>query len=148
MGNVLFAWFQSYIRRKPAEALHIEARVRRFLEDYLAADAEKKNDYYEVVAGAAAACQSNVANAALESIELARHTSAVALKVLRSRLKRNLDGDEVQSMITNAYATVAIANHRAAALYARDPEMQRLGTAAVHLVTIATSYIALTQRQT
>jgi hypothetical protein len=46
-------------------------------------------------------------------------------------------------MITGAYATVAIAYRRAAAVYTMDPEKQRLGTAAVHLVTMATSYMAL-----
>ena len=45
-------------------------------------------------------------------------------------------------MITNAYATVAIAYRRASAAYAGDEEMQQLGTAAVHLLTIAISYMA------
>ena len=44
--------------------------------------------------------------------------------------------------ITDAYATVAIAYRRAAAFYTIDDEMKRLGTAAVHLVTMATSYMA------
>jgi hypothetical protein len=37
--------------------------------------------------------------------------------------------------------TVGIAYHRAAGLYIMDKEMQDLGTAAVHLLTIATSYM-------
>ena len=44
-------------------------------------------------------------------------------------------------MITDAYAAVAIAHRRAAAVYTMDKEMQQLGTAAVHLVTMATSYM-------
>ena len=44
-------------------------------------------------------------------------------------------------MITDAYATVAIAYRRASAGYTIDEEMQKLGTAAVHLITIANSYV-------
>ena len=49
--------------------------------------------------------------------------------------------DPTADFITDACATVAIAYHRAAGLYARDKEMQELGTAAVHLLTMATSYM-------
>jgi hypothetical protein len=49
------------------------------------------------------------------------------------------------ALITDAYATVAIAYRRASTAYARDEEMQKLGTAAVHLVTIATSHVAAQQ---
>jgi hypothetical protein len=45
-------------------------------------------------------------------------------------------------LITDAYATVAVAHRRAGAVYTVDEEMQQLGTAAVHLLTIATSYMA------
>jgi hypothetical protein len=43
-----------------------------------------------------------------------------------------MDSDDMQSMITDGYATVAIAYRRAAAAYTIDNEMQQLGTAAVH----------------
>lgn len=43
--------------------------------------------------------------------------------------------------ITDAYATVTMAYQRAAGTYTIDKEMQQLGTAAVHLLTIATSYM-------
>ena len=52
-----------------------------------------------------------------------------------------MDGDHLQSMITDAYAVVAVAHRRAAAVYTIDKSMQQLGTAAVHLVTMATSYM-------
>lgn len=52
------------------------------------------------------------------------------------------DSDKFAALITDAYATVAIAYRRASAAYTVDEEMQKLGTAAVHLVTIATSYVA------
>jgi putative ABC transport system substrate-binding protein len=41
----------------------------------------------------------------------------------------------------DACATVGIAYHRAAGVYTLDKEMQELGTAAVHLLTMATSYM-------
>ena len=52
-------------------------------------------------------------------------------------VKRN---DRVGDFVTDACATVAIAYHRAAAVYVADADMQELGTAAVHLLTMATSY--------
>ena len=36
----------------------------------------------------------------------------------------------------------AVAYHRAAGVYTMDKEMQELGTAAVHLLTMASSYIS------
>ena len=110
---------------------------------YLAGDAARKSDFYEVVGGAAAACHPNVADSALENIELAQITADLALRVFKRRMENRIDDDEVQSMITDAYAAVAIANYRAAALYAPESKMQKLGTAAVHLVTMSISYMAL-----
>ena len=53
----------------------------------------------------------------------------------RTALKKD---DRLADFLTDAYATVGITYHRAATM---DQEMQELGTAAVHLLTIATSYI-------
>ncbi len=44
-------------------------------------------------------------------------------------------------MISDAYATVAVAYRCAAAFYTEDEEMPRLGKAAVHLVTMAKSVV-------
>ena len=41
----------------------------------------------------------------------------------------------------DATATVAVAYRRAAGVYSMDKDMQELGTAAVHLLTMATSYM-------
>ena len=41
----------------------------------------------------------------------------------------------------NACATVAVAYHRAAGVYVADEKMKELGSAAVHLLTMATLYI-------
>jgi len=49
--------------------------------------------------------------------------------------------DPAIDFVTDAYATVAVAYHRAAGVYTMDKEMQELGTAAVHLLTMASSYI-------
>jgi hypothetical protein len=119
----------------------LEARVRRLLKSYLAADGPRKQRYYEAVAGAAAGCQPINFDPALENPQLAHDTAESALNVVKLRELRQMDADDVQSMITDAYATVAIAYRRAAAAYTIDKEMQRLGTAAVHLVTMATSYM-------
>ncbi len=48
--------------------------------------------------------------------------------------------DRIADFVTDACATVGIAYHRAAGVYTIDEEMQELGTAAVHLLTMATSY--------
>lgn len=52
------------------------------------------------------------------------------------------DNDQLATLITDAYATVAVAYRRASTVYRVDEEMQQLGTAAVHLLTMATSYMA------
>jgi hypothetical protein len=141
----LLGWLRSRTQRRQIreDRHYLEERVRRFLESYLAADAIRKNQFYEVIAGASAACQPSIATASLQNTERAWTTSDLALNVVRSRLLQRTEFDHVQTMITDAYATVALAHRRAAAAYTMDPEMQRLGTAAVHLVTMATSYMAL-----
>ena len=122
---------------------HLEARARRLLKGYLSADELKKRRYYEVVAGAAAGCQPDVTDPKLEGVRFAQVSADVALKVVRVREQQAFDDvDQLASLITDAYATVAIAYRRASAEYTVDEEMQKLGTAAVHLLTIATSYMA------
>jgi hypothetical protein len=121
---------------------HLEARARRLLKEYLSADAPRKQRYYEVIAGAAAACAPGVSNPNLENMQLTQAAAEAALYVVKQRERQVADKDQVAVLITDAYATVAIANRRASAAYTSDSEMQQLGTAAVHLVTIATSYMA------
>jgi len=62
------------------------------------------------------------------------------MKIVLERrvLKQN---DPAIDFVTDAYATVAVAYHRAAGIYSMNKEMQELGTAAVHLLTMASSYI-------
>jgi hypothetical protein len=121
---------------------HLEARARRLLKNYLSADEPQKRQYYEVIAGAAAGCQPDVTDPKLEGVQLAQVAAEAAFKVVKQREHAIDDNDQLAALITDAYATVAIAYRRASIVYARDEEMQKLGTAAVHLITIATSYMA------
>lgn len=138
----MLSWFRSGKRRKNIreDRRVLEAGARRLSEGYLAADDQHKKQYYEVIAGAALACQPGVSDPNVEDVARARASAEAALKVVKSREKHN-DGSDHPDLITDAYATVAIAYRRAAAVYAVDQELQKLGTAAVHLVTIANSYM-------
>jgi hypothetical protein len=112
------------------------------LKNYLSADGSQKQQCYEVVAGAAAACQPDVFDPNLEDRQLAEASAETALRVVRSREGQAIDDeDQLAAMITDAYAVVSGAYRRAAAAYIVDEDMQRLGTAAVHLLTMATSYM-------
>jgi hypothetical protein len=76
-------------------------------------------------------------------VQLAQASAEAALKVVKVRERQAIDRrDQLAELITDAYATVAIAYRRASTAYTVDEEMQQLGTAAVHLLTIATSYMA------
>ena len=95
------------------------------------------------VAGAAAGCQADVSDPNSDGVQLAQASAETAIKVVRVREGRAIDGNgQLAELITDAYATVAIAYRRASTAYTLDKEMQQLGTAAVHLLTIATSYMA------
>ena len=139
----MFSWFRASGERKQVreDRKYLEARARRLLKSYLSADGPRKQRYYEVVAGAAAACQPAVSDPRLENPRLAQDIAEAALKVVKVRERQRMDSDHLQSMITDAYAVVAVAHRRAAAVYTIDKSMQQLGTAAVHLVTMATSYM-------
>jgi hypothetical protein len=130
-------------RRKIREdRKYLEARARRFLKSYLAAEGMTKRPYYEAVEGASTACHPGITNPALEDVHIAEATAEAALKVVKRRVQRASDSQEgLATLITDAYATVAVAYRRAAGVYAIDEEMNRLGTAAVHLLTMATSHM-------
>ena len=141
----MFSWFKPNKQRVMIreDRKHLEVRARRLLKGYLSADELKKRRYYEVVAGAAAGCQPDVTDPKLVGVQLAQVAAEAAFKVVRKRERQAIDeDDQVGSLITDAYATVAIAHRRASAAYTGDEEMKKLGTAAVHLLTIATSYMA------
>ncbi|MEY9607009.1 hypothetical protein G6321_00039535 [Bradyrhizobium barranii subsp. barranii] len=78
----------------------------------------------------------------LRDVKLAEQSADAAMRVVKGRVRQAKDEhDHSAVLITDAYATVAIAYRRAAAVYIADKEMEQLGTAAVHLVTIANSFM-------
>jgi len=141
----VFGWFRLH---RPPEKIdndrkNLEIRVRRLLQNYLSADEPQKRRYYEVIAGAAAGCQSDLTDPKLDGVRSARVCAERALKVVGARERQTFrDDEQFAELITDAFATVAVAYSRASAAYTTDEEMQKLGTAAVHLLTIATSYVA------
>ena len=143
---MVFGWHNSerwQQRRKiRLDRRHLEARARRFLKIYLGADETRKPQFYRVVEEATTQCQpakSGLPPPELEDAQIAEATSSAAMKKV---LERDATmKDDPTDFITDACATVAIAYHRAAGVYTLDKEMQELGTAAVHLLTMATSYM-------
>ena len=139
----MFSWFRGDNRRRKIreDRKYLEARARRFLKSYLAAVGATKHRYYEAVEGASAGCHPGITNPNLDNAHIAEATAEAALKVVKRRSQQASDSHDTATLITDAYATVAVAYRRAAGLYAIDEEMQKLGTAAVHLLTIATSHM-------
>ena len=138
-------WFATGGRRKAIreDRKYIVGRAQRFLLSYLASDNMQKQQYYHLVAGAVAACQPAGTDPKLESTEASKIIAETALKVVKVRERQASDADgHLAASITDAYATVAMAYRRAAAVYVLDEEMQQIGTAAVHMVTIANSFMA------
>ena len=111
----MFRWFRSNKNRMKIreDRKYLEARARRLLQDYLVADERQKQKYYEAIAGAAAACRANVLNPSMEDPQLARSRAEAALKVVKMRDRLHNENDDAAILITDAYATVALAFHRA-----------------------------------
>ena len=113
--QTVFSWFKPNRRREIREdRRHLEARSRRLLKSYLSADAPRKQRYYEVIAGAAAACHPGFSDPDLENAQLSQAAAQAALKVVKLREHQRIaDNDQVAALITDAYATVAVAYRRA-----------------------------------
>ncbi len=146
----MFGWFKSEQRlgrqKVKLDRKHLEARTRRFLKNYLDANETRKLQFYRAVEDASMHCRQRPSDlqalSETEDAGIAEATSVAALKVVLEREKRASQiPNRVADMVTDAYATVAIAYHRAAGLYAADKDMQKLGTAAVHMLTMASSYM-------
>ena len=142
----MFGWFKSgqreQRRKVRLDRKYLEARSRRFLKTYLTVDETRKPRFYRVVEEASQRCQpaeSNLPPPELEDAQIAEATSRAAMKIVLERTALKKD-DKLSDFLTDAYATVGVAYHRAAGVYTMDKEMQELGTAAVHLLTMATSY--------
>jgi len=142
---MVFGWFdpdgREQRRKVRLDRKHLAARSRRFLRNYLNADDRRKPGYYRVVVDASAECRPKSAlfSPDTNDAEIAEVTSDAALTVVLERVRAR-NNDRADDFVTDAYATVGVAYHRAAGLYSADRTMQKLGTAAVHLLTMATSY--------
>jgi hypothetical protein len=92
----VFSWFKSDRHRKTIweDRKYLEARARRLLKNYLSLDGPRKQQYYEVVAGAAAACQPRVSDPNLENVQLALATAEAALKVVKLRNRQASKGGQ------------------------------------------------------
>ncbi|WP_187387896.1 hypothetical protein [Bradyrhizobium sp.] len=145
----MFSWSNSHHQKIRDDRRYLETRARRLLQSYLTSSELQKQQYYQVIAGAAAACQPGVSDPSLDNEKLAGLTAEVATKVVKRRIRQAKDEyDHSAVLITDAFATVAIAYRRAAAAYTANKEMEQLGTAAVHLVTIANSFMNAESEQT
>ena len=140
----MFDWFKSEQRERrrkvKLDRKHLETRARRFLKGYLEADEERKPQFYRAVEEAATQCQPTSPLSDLSDAEIAETTANAAMAMVIARLERLKSDDRIADFVTDAYATVGVAYHRAAGVYKMDKDMQDLGTAAVHLLTMATSY--------
>jgi hypothetical protein len=79
----MFSWFGLDNRRRKIreDRKYLEARARRFLKSYLAAEGAMKHRYYEAVEEASAACHPRITNITLKT-HIAESAQA-ALKVKR-----------------------------------------------------------------
>ncbi len=143
----MFSWFKAEQRERRRKVRldrkYLEARARRFLKIYLSTDEARKPQFYRAVEEASKRCQPadlGLPPHELDDSQIAEATSNAAMKMVLERIETK-KGNRTAEFVTDAYATVGIAYHRAAGTYTLDQEMQELGTAAVHLLTIATSFM-------
>ena len=122
---------------------HLDARARRFLKGYLEADEAGKPQYYRAVEEISRKCQPpvSVISHGPNDSRIAEATSEAAMKMV-FQLTEALTKKDQPDFLSDACATVAIAYHRAAGIYVNNEKMQELGTAAVHLLSMATSYMS------
>ena len=143
----MFGWFKSERRERQKKVRqdrkHLEERVRRFLKSYLDADQTRKPQFYRAVEDISKKCQPaelSLGQPDTDDRRFAEATSQAALKMALDRVGRYSADDKVGDFVTDACATVAVAYHRAAGVYVADEKMKELGTAAAHLLTLATLY--------
>ena len=142
----MFGWLKSERRERRKKVRqdrkHLEEKARRFLKSYLDADQTRKPQFYRAVDDISKTCQpaDSLSEPDTDDRRIAEATSQAALQMVLDRVRRSAD-DKVDDFVTDACATVAVAYRRAAGVYVEDEEMKQLGTAAVHLLTMATLYI-------
>ncbi len=143
----MFGWFKSETRSRRKKVRldrkHLEDRARRFLKSYLQADEKQKPQFYRAVEEFSKKCQPAEAAGGSSDADdrgIAEAASQAAMQMVLDRATQPKKEDRIANFVTDACATVAVAYHRAAGVYEGDEEMQKLGTAAVHLLTMATSF--------
>ena len=129
-------------RKVGLDLKYVEKRARRFLKNYLDADEIRKPDFYRAVQDISNMCQpaEPIGRSDVDDCRIAESTSQAAMKMVLDRTDGIKEEDLVGNFVTDACATVAVAYNRAAGVYVGDEKLQELGTAAVHLLTMATSY--------
>lgn len=143
----MFGWLNSKSRKRrkavKLDRKHLEQRARRFLTGYLEANEARKAHFYRAVEDASKKCQpaDSLAKPDVKDRDVAEAVSKAAMTIVLDRTDKIQKDDRVGGFVTDAYAAVAVAYHRAAGAYVEDAEMTELGTAAVHLLTMATSYM-------
>ena len=145
---MVFSWLKSEKRKKRKQVRldrkYLDARARRFLISYLAAKEAAKPQFYRAVEDISRKCQpsSGLPSPEWDDVQVANATSDAAMKMVLANEKRGKrKKDHISNFGTDACATVAVAYRRAAGVYTTDKEMQELGTAAIHFLTMATSYV-------
>jgi hypothetical protein len=145
---MVFSWLKSEKRKKRKQVRldrkYLDARARRFLISYLAAKETAKPQFYWAVEDISKKCQpsSGLPSPEWDDVKIANATSDAAMKLVLANEKRGKgETDHIANFDVDACATVAVAYRRAAGVYTMDKEMQELGTAAVHFLTMATSYV-------
>ena len=129
-------------RKVNLDRKHLAARSRRLLRNYLNADETEKPVYYRLVEEASQKCHPEpvLSLPEVQDAQIAEATSSAAMRIVLER-GRLTNADRQGEFVTDAFATVGVAYHRAAGIYSVDKTMEKLGTAAVHLLTMATSYM-------
>ena len=143
----MFGWFKTKSRQRRKKVRldrkHLEDRARRFLKSYLEADEKQKPHFYRAVEDISKKYHPAALGLAQSDVDdgrIAETTAQTAMKMVLDRTSQIREDDRVENFVTDACATVAVAYHRAAGVYVKDDDMQGLGTAAVHLLTMSTSY--------
>ena len=143
----MFGWFKSESRERRKKVIldrkHLEERARRFMKSYLEADDERKPHFYRAVEDVSRKChpaELSLGQSDVTDNRIAEATSQTAIQMVLNRTAQIKEDDRIGNFVTDACATVALAYRRAAGVYVQDEEMLKLGTAAVHLLTLATSY--------
>ena len=143
--QTVFGWLKTERRerrrRVRLDRKYLEARSRRFLKIYLDADETRKPQFYRAVDQASKRCQpaeSGLPPSELADAQIAEATSRAAMKIVLERTASKKD-DRLADFLTNAYQRRR-RRRSPASVYTMDKKMQELGTAAVHLLTMATSY--------